>query len=157
MIELSIPGFNDSLQLHHLLLDFNGTLAIDGKLITGVKKKLVALSQKLQIHILTGDTYGTAAHQLKNTPFKLVLLPVVNQRTEKEKYINSLPPQSVISIGNGRNDELMLKLSAIGIIVIQREGGSVETLSEADIICPDIHAALDLIDNPLRLKATLRS
>jgi soluble P-type ATPase len=157
MIELSIPGFNDSLQLHHLLLDFNGTLAVDGKLIKGVKKKLIDLSQRLQIHILTGDTYGTARHQLKNTPFKIVLLPALKQQREKEKYIAKLPAGSVISIGNGRNDKLMLKLSAIGIIVIERECASVETMQEADIMCTDIHAALDLIGNPLRLKATLRS
>jgi soluble P-type ATPase len=157
MIELSIPGFNDSLQLHHLLLDFNGTLAIDGKLIKGVKKKLVTLSQKLQIHILTGDTYGTAMLQLKNTPFKIALLPAVNQRVAKEKYISNLSSQSVISIGNGRNDKLMLKHSAISIIVIEGECASVETMLEADIMCTNIHAALDMIINPLRLKSTLRS
>jgi P-type E1-E2 ATPase len=157
MIELSIPGFNESIQLHYLLLDFNGTLAIDGKLIEGVKKKLIALSQKIEIHILTGDTHGTVSNQLKEVTCKLVILPAKDQQLEKEKYITTLPSGSVISIGNGRNDKLMLKHSAIGIIVIERECAAIETLSEADIICTDIHAALDMIDNPLRLTSTLRS
>ena len=35
MIEISIPG-NETLQLRHLICDYNGTLALDGELIEGV-------------------------------------------------------------------------------------------------------------------------
>jgi soluble P-type ATPase len=35
MIALDIPGFG-ALRLEHLAVDFNGTLAIDGKLLPGV-------------------------------------------------------------------------------------------------------------------------
>jgi soluble P-type ATPase len=158
MVTISIPEYRKTpIQLKHLLLDFNGTLAVDGKLIKGVKEKLIDLSEKIIIHVLTGDTFGTATAELKGIPCKLILLKSANQREEKGKYISGLNTKSVISIGNGRNDRLLLKLSAIGIIVIQKEGASSKTLMDADIICTNILDAFDLINNPLRLKATLRN
>jgi soluble P-type ATPase len=157
MIPLSIPGFNTNLQLKNLVLDFNGTLAIDGKLIPGARKLLIALSKKISIHVATGDTFGTAVQELKGIPCKIKLLTTKNQKTEKHKYLLTLDPDSVISIGNGRNDFLLLKTSAIGIILIQKEGASVDTLAVADIVCTSILDALDLINHPLRLKATLRN
>lgn len=157
MIPLSIPGFNNDIELDNLVLDFNGTLAIDGKLMPGVKKLLISLSKKISVHVVTGDTFGTARQELKGIPCKIKLLTSKNQNTEKHKYLISLNPASVISIGNGRNDFLLLKTSAIGIIVIQKEGASVRTMGVADIVCNSILDALDLLNHPLRLKATLRN
>jgi len=157
MLKLSIPGFNDNISIHHLVLDFNGTLALDGKLIKGLKKPLKLISELMQVHVFTGDTHGTAREELKDIPCKITLLPKTNQAEEKEKHIKKLKPNTVISIGNGRNDRFMLKLSAIGIVLIQKEGGAAETIMAADVVCPDIHTALELVLNPLRLTATLRS
>jgi soluble P-type ATPase len=157
MLTISIPGFKQELHLHHLILDFNGTLAIDGKLIEGVKEKLKQISEKLQIHILTGNTFGTAAIELKDIPCQLLLLPEKNQSFEKGKYVAMLGKDSVISIGNGSNDRQMLQLSAIGIALIQKEGAAIETLIVSDIACTNIFDALDLINNINRVIATLRS
>lgn len=157
MIPLSIPGFNNGIVLRNLVLDFNGTLAVDGKLIPGVKKLLISLSKKISIHVVTGDSFGTAEEQLKDIPCKIKLLTATNQGVQKHKYLLSLNPETVISIGNGHNDYLLLKTSVIGIIVIQREGASVRTMDVADIICTNILDALDLLNHPLRLKATLRN
>ncbi|MGP8215695.1 MAG: HAD family hydrolase [Bacteroidia bacterium] len=156
MINLSIPGFKESISINHLVLDFNGTLAVDGKLINGLREVLTALSEKVHVHVLTGDTFGTARKELENIPCEITLLAKENQGAQKEKYIQQLGPETIISIGNGHNDRFMLKESAIGIIVIQKEGASVEALMAADVVCSDILSALDLINNPLRLKATLR-
>lgn len=157
MIAFDIEGFKKNLVIEHLLLDFNGTLAIDGKLLTGVEEILIHLAQKVTIHILTGNTFGTAESELKNVACKLIALPTEHLGEEKYKYLQSLDSQSVISIGNGRNDRLMLESSAIGILVIQQEGASAETLLAADVVCPDIFSALTLLTNPLRLIATLRN
>jgi P-type E1-E2 ATPase len=157
MLALSIPGFNQEISIQHLVLDFNGTLAVDGRLIKGVEEMLNRIANKMQVHVLTGDTFGTARNELKNVNCEITLLPKENQAMEKEKYIHCINPASVISIGNGRNDCAMLKLSAIGIIVIQKEGASAESLIAADVVCTDILSALELINNPLRLTATLRS
>jgi P-type E1-E2 ATPase len=157
MLSLSIPGFKEEISIQHLVLDFNGTLAVDGKLIKGVEEMLNDISGKIKVHVLTGDTFGTARNELKNINCEITLLPKENQAGEKEKYIRSINPLTIISIGNGRNDCAMLKLSAIGMIVIQKEGASAETLMAADVVCPDILSALELVNHPQRLTATLRS
>ena len=158
MLNISIPGYNkEELHLQHLMLDFNGTLAVDGKLIEGVKEKLNEVSEKLQIHIITGNSFGTAEKEVEGIFCTLKLLPKENQRLEKGKYIADLGYDSVISIGNGSNDKEMLQKSAVGIVLIQKEGASVEALMVSNIVCTSIHEALDLIINPIRMSATLRS
>jgi soluble P-type ATPase len=72
-------------------------------------------------------------------------------------FITALGPESVEAIGNGHNDRKMLKGAALGIALIQREGGATETLASADLVSMNILDALDLLKNPKRLIATLRS
>jgi hypothetical protein len=42
------------LQLEHLVLDYNGTLAVDGELLPGAKRRLARLAGRLRIQILKG-------------------------------------------------------------------------------------------------------
>ncbi len=156
MTEVSIPDYGQ-VRLAHLVLDYNGTLACDGALIEGVAERLSDLSRDLEIHVVTADTFGKAASGLSGLPCKLAVLGVERQETAKLAYINELGPQTTVAIGNGRNDRLMLKEAALGIAVVQEEGTAVESVLAADIVCPDILSALDLLSNPLRLVATLRS
>ena len=81
----------------------------------------------------------------------------INQDKGKRAYIRQLGAESVVAIGNGRNDRLMLKEAGLGIVVLQGEGTACQTVVEADVICTDILAALALLTHPLRLVATLRS
>ena len=157
MITLNIPGFNENLAIEHLVLDFNGTLAVDGKLIAGLGEILNDLAQKVTIHILTGNTFGTVKEELINISCKVIALPTKNLGKEKENYLQQLNAGAVICIGNGRNDSLILKAAAIGIAVIQKEGAASEAVMAADVICPDIFSALELLNRPLRLIATLRN
>jgi P-type E1-E2 ATPase len=157
MINLSIPGFKEDITLHHLVLDFNGTLAVDGILIKGVKPLLTKLSKQINVHVFTGDTLGTARKQLKDMPCKITLLTKTNQAEQKRKHLQKLKPATCISIGNGRNDRFMLKDSAIGIVLVQKEGGAAETIMAADIVCTDILTALEIVSKPSRLMATLRN
>lgn len=57
MIELSIPG-RGVIQIDHLVLDVNGTIALDGRLVDGVVKALTALRDRLTLHLLTADMHG---------------------------------------------------------------------------------------------------
>jgi soluble P-type ATPase len=50
----------------------------------------------------------------------------------------------------------MLQAAALGICVLSAEGAAVETLLRADLVVPDIFAALELLERPLRIVATLR-
>ncbi|MGD9039939.1 MAG: ATPase P [Desulfobacteraceae bacterium] len=156
MIEVTIPGYK-TLHLEHLVLDYNGTLAVDGELLPGVKEALKGLSEKLQVHILTADTFGKVRSQVKGIPCELSILPLENQDTGKLDYVKALGAENTVCIGNGRNDRLMLKEAGLGIAVILEEGVATETLVAADIVCTNILSALELLTNPLRLTATLRS
>lgn len=156
MIDILIPGYRH-LQFKHLVMDYNGTMACDGHLIDGVKEILEDLSDKIDIHVLTADTFGKAASQLEDLPVTLSILPQKAQDKGKLAYIKNLDTDVTVSIGNGRNDCLMLKHSALGIALIQEEGASVQTLLSAHIVCKDILSALKLLSNPKRMVATLRS
>ena len=156
MLEIDIPGYR-KLQLEHLVLDFNGTMACDGELFRGVRERLEALSAQLRISVLTADTFGKARSQLAGIPCDLAILPVENQDRLKLEYIRRLGPDTTVCVGNGRNDRLMLQEAGLGIAVVQAEGAAVQTILAADVLAPDILAALDLLTHPLRLVATLRA
>jgi len=155
MIAIKIPG-NRTINAEHLVLDYNGTLAIDGTIIPGVKEKLNSLSYKINIHVITADTFGKAKAGLKDIRCSCFVLDGKNQQSQKLQFITKLEKQKIIAIGNGFNDLLMLKNATIGIAVIQKEGASLKTVLNADIVCKNINDALDLLINPLRLTATLR-
>lgn len=156
MLEITVPGYR-TLKLEHLVLDYNGTLACDGKLVDGVEERLAALSEKLKIHVLTADTFGKAQAGLRNVPCALSILPAGDQAKAKLEYVRQLNLDSAVCIGNGRNDRLMLEEAVLGIAVVLDEGVALETLNAADLVCTGICSALDLLLNSLRLIATLRS
>ena len=155
MLDIIIPGYNH-LQLQHLVLDYNGTLACDGQLLTGVKSRLERLAKHLQVHVVTADTFGSVKTALADVSCQLYILPSANQDTGKRDYVEQLGISQAVCIGNGRNDSLMLAVAALGIVVLQEEGAAVKSLLAADVAAPDILAALDLLLQPKRLVATLR-
>ncbi len=155
MIEILVSESN-ILSLHYAIFDYNGTLATDGILSDEVKKRISSLSQLISVQVLTADTFGRAAEQLANLPCKLHILQKGNEAQQKLDYINELGVENVVCFGNGNNDRLMLKNAALGIVVIGGEGCSGKALQAADIIVRNINEGIDLLLNPLRLKATLR-
>jgi soluble P-type ATPase len=156
MIEIDIPGFQ-KLTLVHLVSDYNGTLAIDGILIPGVAELLVEISRHVQIHVITADTFGLARSQLEGLPVHLVIAAAEEQAETKLQFVQALGGPSVVAIGNGRNDRKMLGEAALGIALIQREGGAAQTIAHAHLVCTNILDALALLKNPKRLVASLRS
>ncbi|MCF8303793.1 MAG: hypothetical protein K9I94_11005 [Bacteroidales bacterium] len=156
MINVEIPGFK-RLQLEHIVLDYNGTIAEDGLVLERVKGLLNDLSNNVEIHVITADTFGRAAENLEEVKCHLTILEPDNQDMAKENYILKLGIDKVAAIGNGRNDMRMLDVATLGIGVIQREGAAFEALKNADVICYSITDALELFRNPQRLIATLRS
>ena len=156
MIEIAIPGYR-TLQLQYLVMDYNGTLASDGNLVTGVGEAVTRLATDLDIHVVTADTFGKAASELEGLPLTLTILPLQNQDQAKLDYVGRLGAESVVAIGNGRNDRLMLHAAALGIAVILYEGAALQAMSAADIVCTSAESALDLLTETKRLIATLRS
>lgn len=156
MIDIDIPGLG-SLHLAHLVMDYNGTLALDGRLIDGVKVRLGKLSQQMQLHVITADTFGDVEGALHGVECRLHVLRPGLQDIAKKDFVQTLGAKAVVSIGNGCNDCPMLQTSALGIGLIQMEGACGKTLMAADVICASITDALDLLLHPLRLIATLRT
>lgn len=156
MISVKIPG-RKALKIQHIVLDYNGTMATDGKISDEVRILLKEIGHQLKIHVLTADTFGNAQSELNGTDCTLVILAPSQQDKQKEIYLKKLGAKKVVAVGNGRNDERMLKRAAIGIAVIQKEGAAARTVKAADIVCTSITDALEMLLYPLRLTATLRN
>lgn len=156
MITVHIPG-KGSLHLQILVLDFNGTVALDGVIFETVKNYIIELSSLLDIHILTADTFGTVARQCQGLPVQINVLKSSDHTSEKGNYLSQFNLKEVVAVGNGSNDRLMLERANLSIAVIGFEGASVRALQAADIVVHRIEDALGLLLKPNRLKATLRS
>jgi P-type E1-E2 ATPase len=155
MLALTIPGRGE-LRIEHLVTDVNGTLALDGILLDGLAQRISTLRDRLQVHLLTADTQGRQAVINQQLNLTAVVIKGGNEARQKAEYVHNLGADSVIAIGQGANDAAMLKAAALGICIMSQEGVAVETLLAADLLLPDIFAALDLLDKPLRLIASLR-
>lgn len=155
MLKITIPG-EGTLKLKHIVLDFNGTMACDGNLIAGVEERLNLLAEKLDVHIITADTFGFCRTSCRGINGCVSILSSEIGAPEKEKYVEVLGAESVVAVGNGSNDTLMLSSSALGITIMGPEGTSAKAIQAADVIASDINTALDMLLNPKRLIATLR-
>jgi len=156
MLEIIIPG-RGRFTPEVLVLDYNGTLALDGFLLDQVKEKITALAQSLEIHIVTSDTFGSVTAQCRDLPVQIKVLETPDHTREKADYLDQFENQTVVAIGNGANDQLMLKKATLGIVVLGSEGCAGASLAAANILVKDIRDALDLFSHPQRLIATLRT
>jgi P-type E1-E2 ATPase len=156
MLTIDIPG-SIPFTLRHLVLDYNGTLAEDGELLSGVDDKLRALRSFLEIHIITADTHGTVRQKLAGLQVHLKILGQNRQDEQKAQFVRELGAPAVAAMGNGRNDVKMLAAAGLGVGILQREGCAAAVLTAARIVCTDIRDGLDLLLYPERLRATLRN
>ncbi|MGC4118102.1 MAG: inositol monophosphatase family protein [Myxococcales bacterium] len=157
VIAVDIPGAG-RLELEHLVCDYNGTLACGGKLLDGVAERLTSLAGKLEVHVLTADTFGRVRQELAGLP---VTLHVLTAEESKGEYLAKLPcsQKRVAAVGNGANDAVMLDRQRVGfaIAVLGPEGLAVSALGRAHVLVRDIRDGLDLLLEPSRLVATLRT
>jgi P-type E1-E2 ATPase len=154
MITIDIPGW-ENITIDNVVLDLNGTIATDGKISVDAKEKIKALSQKIKVYILTADTQATAGEESKDIGIELVKIPMEDSRNKKFEFLKTLNLEKTIAIGNGNNDQIILREAALGIAVLGDEGVSGMALKNADILVKNIHDALDLFLKPKRLVATL--
>ena len=81
---------------------------------------------------------------------------IIADGREKAEIVSAMGPQETVAIGNGRNDILMIQAAGLGIAILGPEGAPGALLASADVVVSDVRDALDLLLDPLRLKATLR-
>ncbi len=153
---LEIPG-REKIEIKNVVFDYNGTIAIDGQLIEGVAELIDELAGDIHFHVITADTYGSAEKALANINCKVVKISEEKQDASKLDYLLKLGRETTLSVGNGKNDQLLLKESVIGIALIQDEGVCVESLLAADIVCKSVMDVFAYFKSPNRIKATLRN
>jgi soluble P-type ATPase len=157
-IALHIPGFGER-QIHILATDYTGTLACGGKLVPGVKERLLKLGARLDLHILTADSFGTADAELAR-----IVIPYHLREDrhdiEKEHYVSQFDLEHVAALGNGNNDRLMLRAvkngGGIAISIDNGEGCALDALLNSHLHIFSAVNGLDLLLDVTRCKATLR-
>lgn len=155
MITIDIPGWGN-MDVENIILDLNGTIATDGRIPIETKEKIKSLAERVKVYILTVDTQGTASEEIGDMNVELVKIAEEDSKGGKFAFLNTLTPEMTVGIGNGNNDELIMKEAALGIAVMGDEGISTSTMRNADIVVKNISDALDLFLKPKRLIATLR-
>ncbi len=148
-----VPGAA-TIEIDHVVLDLNGTLSDRGGLIEGVADRLAALARDVELHLVTADTLGTAGQLAAGLPVSVV---TISRGSDKADLVRGLGAGRTVAIGNGRNDEAMLRMAELGIAVIGPEGAAGLAVVAADIVCRSIGDALDLLlDDGRTLASTLR-
>jgi soluble P-type ATPase len=158
-ITIDIPGFG-KIQINAILSDYTGTLAFSGKLVAGVRDRLLRLAKQVDIHVVTADSFGTAEKELKGLPLVCKRLDGEKEDVQKRRYAMELNPRHVACFGNGNNDRLHLKVvkeaGGLAVAVDNGEGCALEAIPNANVFVVGAANALDLLLEPTRLRATLR-
>ncbi len=155
MLVVEIPGYG-TLALEHLVLDVNGTLAVDGAPVSSALQLVAALGDVLHVWAITADNYGTAELLGESFAVDMRVITPGGEGEQKLEFVDELGASSVVAIGNGANDALMLQAAELGIAVIGEEGLARSAADAADILTRSIEDALGLLVYPRRLVATLR-
>lgn len=155
MLSIPIPG-RRTLQLQHLVLDYNGTIALDGELMPGVEERLARLAAAVTIHILTADTHGTVRAKCGHLNAQIQTFPQEGAALCKAEIVRRLEG-GACCIGNGYNDLEMLQEAQLSIGILGPEGMFPGLMAHMDVLVTSPQDALDLLLYPQRLRATLRS
>jgi soluble P-type ATPase len=159
-IAIEVPGFG-WLRIERVVTDYTGTLSFGGKLVDGVAERLRRLREKVEIHVVTSDSMGTTERELAGLPLDVHLLgPGKRHDVLKKNHAKKLRPARIAALGNGNNDALLLRsvrdAGGLAIAVDNGEGCAVRAMQSANVFIVGIANALDLLLDPMRLKATLR-
>jgi soluble P-type ATPase len=157
-ITIDIPGFGRR-SIGIVVSDYTGTHSFGGKIDLVVRRKLRKLARFVDLHIVTADSFGTAGRELAGiaTPY---FLRTGRHDTEKADYVSRFDMSHVAAFGNGNNDRLMLKTVKAGgglaIAVDNGEGCALDAMLNANLFVVGAAKAIDLLLDPVRVKATLR-
>jgi soluble P-type ATPase len=154
MILIQRPG-QDPLEVDFIIIDFEGTLASDGRVHPKAKDRINLLSKRMRIYILTRGEKTIVEEVLKKVKAEIICLKDREAGQGKLALLRQLGSAKTVAIGNGADDVLALDEAALGICTLGKEGASAEAVKRADIVVPNILDALDFLLKPLRQKATL--
>ncbi|WP_326907872.1 HAD family hydrolase [Sedimentibacter sp. MB31-C6] len=156
MININIPGRCDCF-IENIVFDFNGTIAVNGKIEPSIKEKISILCNMANVYVLTADTYGSAAMECQGLNLNLKTFPNDKVADYKAKIVNELGKDKTICFGNGYNDIKMFEIAALSVAVLEKEGTCSSILKESDVMVKSIDDGINLLLNPKALIATLRA
>ena len=154
-MKVDIPAYK-AMDLRYLVLDYNGTIAVDGKIPGKIKEKITELSHQFKIYIVTGDTHGNVKKACEKLPVEVYKCPSEKGAEAKAEFVKKLGKQHCVCVGNGRIDILMFRQAELSIAVMAEEGVYGKLIQEADLCVRSMEEALDLLTKPKRLIAGLR-
>lgn len=153
-MEYIIPWHKKLFNLNTLILDLNGTISIDGVLISWVKEKISELKKMgWEVLLCSWDTQWTAAKIAKNI---WATIHICKNQKDKEKILKKYVAKHCVAIGNWNIDIQLMKKCKLSIAVIQAEWCSQQAIRTSHIVCTNINDALNILLLPKRLIATLR-
>ena len=156
MIEIEIPGREQNLKIEHLVLDYNGTIARDGRLLPEAAERITRLAEMVHVYVLTADTYGNVRKQCQGLGAEIRTFPKAGAALFKEQIVKELGA-GVCAVGNGFNDIPMCRAAEISFGIMEAEGICTGLIGCVDVLVSSPADALDLLLKPDRLRATLRS
>ena len=161
-IAVHIPGVGPR-HFRVIVSDFTGTLSFDGRLTAGVRPALATLAKQLDVYVITADTFGTVRRALARLPLEIHHLSGRGGTHDRQKraFLRQFDLRSVAALGNGNLDRLMLRAVSRGgglaIAIDNGEGCALDAIRNANLFISGAANALELLLNPRRLTATLRS
>jgi len=142
------------MELTTIVLDLNGTIAINGEIVLGVEERIEKLKNLgFTIYLFTGDQRGNASVQAQKLGIEV---QKASTSDEKEELTRKLDVDHAVAIGNARIDIGTFKPCKLRIGTLQSEGIHTGILAHIDILVPSINDALDLLINENSFNATMR-
>lgn len=154
-MKLDIPG-RGTYDIEHIVFDYNGTLAENGKVRPEIMERLGRLARLCSLHVVTADTFGTVEEAFADSPVRVEIISREKGPEDKEELVKSLGQKETIAVGNGFNDRLMLKAAALGFCIMGPEGAATQALLNSDAALGSIDDFFALLEEPQKLIATLR-
>jgi len=154
MISILRPG-QEPLNVDFILIDFDGTLAIDGRVHPKAKDKVNLLAKRAKIYVLAKGEKERVEGVLNKVKTEVVWIPPEGASQAKLDLLRQLGGSRTVAIGNGVEDAPMIEEASLGICMLSQEGTAASTLQKADLVFTSILDALDFLLKPLRQQGTL--
>jgi soluble P-type ATPase len=162
VIRVDVPGLGP-LEIRWIVTDYTGTHAFGGTLRDGVRSRLARLAARVDIHVITADTFGTARRELDGVPVTVHLLAPGEPHDAQKLRVataQAIDLRHAAAFGNGNNDRVLLRAvrdaGGLAVAVDNGEGCALDALLSASLFITGAENALDLLLEPDRARATLR-
>jgi soluble P-type ATPase len=143
------------IEIDTIVLDLNGTLSVNWKIVEWVKERLEKLkSLWMSIILLTWDHRWIAQDMCDEL---WINFKIAKSAEEKGKHMDNLNCEKTVSIWNARIDIETFKRAKLSITTLQAEWIQVRIIEHVDIIVTSINHALDILIDWNSLCATMRT